>query len=136
MMRMVVAIFLLLASASVSANQCSMAEAQAAENVTDSLGSWQSIYAAYKRYGHCDDGSIAEGFTDKVVHLLATRWDSLSQAQKLIARNPEFQTFILRHINASALTSELDHVVYSARHQCPRSATQLCRQIAEAASER
>lgn len=136
MMRIATAIVLLLVASSAWAQKCTTAEAQAAESSVDSLASWQSIYASYRQYGHCDDGSIAEGFTDKIVHLLATRWDSLSQAQQLIASDPKFRVFVLRHINGSALTTELNRVATSARNQCPRSAALLCKQIAGAASER
>lgn len=135
MMRITLILLFLFAS-SASAHECSIAEAQSAENSIDSLDSWQSIQSAYKRYGRCDDGAIAEGFTDKVVHLLATRWSSLGQAQKIIARDPAFKTFMLQHINPSALSSELDHVAHLATYQCPRSAAILCKQIARAASER
>ncbi|KGM51608.1 hypothetical protein N800_13500 [Lysobacter daejeonensis GH1-9] len=127
---------LLLVAFPVLAQECSATDAQAVESSVDSLDSWGSIHAAYQRYSYCDDGAIAEGFTDRVVHLLATQWASLSQVRRLIAHDPEFQDFVLRHINASALTSELDRVAHLARHQCPRSATLLCNQIAEAASER
>lgn len=119
-----------------SAQQCSVTQAQAAERSVDSIDSWPTIYSAYRQYGHCDDGSIAEGFTDRVVHLLATRWDSLEQAQQLAARDPKFQTFIVRHIDTSASTSELDMVARAAKDRCPRSATALCTQILGAAIER
>lgn len=135
-MHITTAICLLLAASSVSARQCSITEAQAAETAVVSLDSWPSIYAAYRHYGHCDDGSIAEGFTDKVVHLLATRWDSLEGAQKLFLRDPQFQAFVLRHLDASALTSELDRVASLARNQCSKSTRLLCKQIAETASKR
>jgi hypothetical protein len=136
MMRIAIATILLLANSSAWAQQCSSSEAQAAESSIDSLDSWQSVYIFYKRYRHCDDGSIAEGHTDKVVHLLATRWDSLKKLQKITARDHRFQTFILRHIDSSALTSELDHVAYTAARQCPQSATQLCKQIIGASNHR
>ena len=132
-MRIVVAAIFLLAVFPAWAQPCSMADAQAAENAVDQLDSWQAIHAAYRRYAHCDDGSIAEGFTDKVVHLLATRWGSLGQAQRIAAHDSGFQSFMLRHIDSTALTSELDRIAHSARHQCPRSATVLCKQIAGAA---
>jgi len=126
----------LLASLPAEGKECSLAEAQAAENATDTLDSWPSIFAAYQRYGHCDDGAIAEGFTDKVVHLLATQWGSLSHAQQFIARDPSFQVFLVRHVNASADTSELDRIVRFTSRNCPASAKFLCKQIAGAASER
>ena len=57
----------------------------------------------------------------------------LGQAQRIAAHDSGFQSFMLRHIDSTALTSELDRIAHSARHQCPRSATVLCKQIAGAA---
>ena len=137
MTKITVAMFLILLGVeSVAAKECSRIEAESAENAVDTLDSWPSIFAAYKRYVHCDDAAIAEGFTDKVVHHLANRWELLDQAQQLIARDPSFQAFIVRHINASADASELDRIALSAIQKCPTSAKVFCNQIAAAAGER
>lgn len=128
-------IWLLAGASPANACQCSALEAQTAERTSATLTSWQSIYAAHTRFGHCDDGAIAEGFTESVVHLLAARWSSLHEAQSLIAQDPSFQQFIIRHINASADTAELNRVAAMASQQCPVSATHLCKQIHEATLE-
>jgi hypothetical protein len=46
---------------------CTPAEAQAAQRRTQlpaKAGSWANVYDSFKRFGHCDDGSIAEGYSD------------------------------------------------------------------------
>jgi len=129
-------LFIFLYTESAIAKDCSSIEAEAAENAVDTLDSWASIFSAYKRYKHCDDAAIAEGFTDKVVHLLATQWGSLHQVQQLVAQDASFQLFIVKHINASADASELDRIRFSAMRECPALASLLCKQIAGAASER
>jgi len=78
--------FLLATTCSAATNDCS--EAQAAGNATDSMKSWTSIYSGFKRYGKCDDGGIAEGFTDAVVHLLASKWSSLSKVAVFVKKAP------------------------------------------------
>lgn len=136
MKRIAIFAFLLLATAHSAAQECSRGDAIAAENLIENLNSWQSIYDAYKRYGHCDDGAIAEGLSDRIVHQLATQWDFLPQVQQLIVLDPSFQEFLLEHINASADTSELNRILLSASQHCPASAGLLCKQIEGAASER
>lgn len=116
------------------AQECSAAEAKAAESATDTFHSWPSIFKAYKSYEKCDGGAIAEGFSDAVVHLLATDWASLHQAQSLFAENPAFQEFAIRHVDSTADGNELARIHYLAVHQCPRSAKTLCGQLAKAAS--
>ena len=131
---MICLLFLLVASPA-QAHQCSRADAQAAEAISGSLSSWQSIYAAYERYGLCDDGAIAEGFTNSVVHLLATNWVSLSDAQRLIAKSPSFRSFVVNHVNASADSDEIAKISALASTQCPLSASSFCQEILGAANE-
>ncbi|OOG52990.1 hypothetical protein B0E48_16795 [Rhodanobacter sp. C03] len=126
-------LFLLSVSAPLHAGGCTSTQAKAADNASGSWRSWPSIFAAYQRYGQCDDGAVGEGFSDSIVHLLASNWGKLNQAQPLIARQPAFQAFIIRHIDASADSDELQNVQRYATHSCPPSATGLCRQIAGAA---
>jgi hypothetical protein len=108
----------------------------AAESKIYALNSWQSIYNFYKTYGLCDDGGVAEGISDRTVHLLVTQWETLTQVRQLIAQDPKFEMFFLKHINASADTLELDRIVLIASQQCLPQDLPLCKKIAEAASER
>ena len=130
-----ICLLFLLAISPAQACQCSRADGQAAEAIAATLSSWQSIYLAYERYGSCDDGAIAEGFTDSVVHLLATNWASLSDAQSLIAKSTSFRSFVISHLNASADSDEIAQVSVLASTQCPLAATSFCQEILGAASE-
>jgi len=128
--------FILLSALAVTplqAHECTVAEAQAADVGSDYWHSWPSIFAAYKRYGQCDNGAPGEGFSDDIVHLLATHWSSLHEAQRFIAQRPSFQEFIVRHVDATADYDELVRIEHSATNRCPRSATLLCEKLASAA---
>lgn len=52
------------ASDSVGAD-CTLQEAFAAERTASTLRSWPEVHSAFIRYGHCDDGAIGEGFSDR-----------------------------------------------------------------------
>ena len=56
---------------------CAEQEAISAEMEADSLKTWAQVFAAYKQYRQCDDGGIAEGYSDSIATLLAERWDQL-----------------------------------------------------------
>jgi hypothetical protein len=130
------AIFIVLSALAVAplqAHECTVAEARAADAASDYWHSWSSIFAAYKRYRQCDNGAPGEGFSDDIVHVLATHWSSLHQAQRFIAQQPSFQDFIVRHVDATADYDELVRVDHSATNSCPRSATLLCKKLASAA---
>ncbi|MBS0176211.1 MAG: hypothetical protein JSR64_19440 [Nitrospira sp.] len=127
------ALFLLVLAAPLWAHECTASEGAAADAASDYWHSWPSLFAAYERYSQCDDGAIVEGFSDDIVHLLASRWSTLGQAQRFISLRPAFRAFIIRHIDATTDTDELLSVQRSATHHCPASASSLCKQIAAAA---
>lgn len=116
------------------AKECTREEAMAAEDSVSRLPDWKQIYRAFKRFAHCDDGAIAEGFTESVVHLLATQWETLPQVASLESKNGEFLNFVLRHIDGSADTSELKRIAHLARTQCPTGHSLMCSAIFQAAT--
>jgi len=116
------------------AKECTREEAMAAENIAARLPDWKQIYGAFERFAHCDDGAIAEGFTESVVHLLATHWETLPQVASYERKNAAFRNFVLRHINDTADTSELKRIARLASTQCPRGHDVLCSAISQAAT--
>lgn len=117
----------------VFAKECAREEAMAAENIAARLSDWKQIYGAFERFSHCDDGAIAEGFTESVVHLLATRWETLPQVASFEIKNAAFRNFVLRHVNDTADISELKRIARFARTQCPKGYSALCSAISQAA---
>ena len=136
-MRIALIVFLLLSFPGiVQAKECSPDDALAAEKAVDSLSSWPTVLLAYQRYGHCDQGPIAESFTDKIVHLLATRWDDYHKFKASMGYEPGFGDFIARHVNSSADADDLKRVVFLAESACPPNVKLGCLQIARAANAR
>ena len=95
----------------------------------EKLKTWADIFRSFKRYGHCDDGAIAEGYSDKVVHLLATDWKTFSALDGLAKKDPAFRKFIIRHIDTTADTQELRSAQQNAHRRCPEEGKELCRVI-------
>lgn len=116
------------------AKECTREEAMAAEDIAARLPDWKQIYGAFERFAHCDDGAIAEGFTESIVHLLATHWETLPQVASFESKNAAFRNFVLRHIDDTADTEELKRVAYLARTQCPKGHDVLCSAIYQAAT--
>jgi hypothetical protein len=93
---------------------------------------WQDLHQVSKRYPDCDDGAIAEAYSSFVVHTLATQWQTVNRLKALTDKDPRFLTFVLRHIDATALTDELNTTLTNATGRCPKGASGLCRSIAAA----
>jgi hypothetical protein len=70
---------------------CTSQEEQTALNAIDHLKSWDDIHLAFKNFGHCDDGAIAEGYSDKVVTLLDRNWRSVTILNRLGRLDPKFR---------------------------------------------
>jgi len=114
---------------------CSETEAMAAEDEACSLESWQDVYSSYKKYSHCDDGAIGEGYSDSITKLLANNWETLKDLKRFTDADKDFLKFILRHINASADSKDIQKVYDNASQRCPKDSSNLCSLIRKEAED-
>jgi hypothetical protein len=115
--------------------KCTQAEATQAEKEADSLRDWDQVYRSYKKFSQCDDGAIAEGYSDSVTKLLADDWKSFNRFVALANRNGDFRDFVLKHIDESVPADRLAKIVSNARSECPGGGRPLCALVAKAAGK-
>ncbi len=109
---------------------CSSEEADAADTtIGEAAKSWAALFKHYNLYRSCDDGAIAEGYSDAAVRLFANRWDGLAQFAKLARKDDGFRIFVLKHVDATADFRDLRRVRKNAKNACPAGSQKLCRQI-------
>jgi len=113
---------------------CTKSEAIQADHEIDSLKDWNSVYRAYRKFSQCDDGSIAEGYSDAVGRLLAEDWRNFNRLIALTRADKGFQRFVLRHIDETLPADTLSKISSNARIKCPAGAQSLCRLIADKSS--
>jgi hypothetical protein len=132
----ILALAIMLASfdAAAQATSCSKAEAINGETAASGARTWDALYDAFHRFGHCDDGAIAEGFSDSVVRLLASRWQDLHEFEQLSVPDRRFRAFVLRHIDSTANERDLRRIVAQSS-ACPSHARPVCRDIDKAARD-
>ena len=116
-------------------NQCSEARVIEAVKESSSLKSWQNIYDSYKKYQQCDDGAIAEGYSDSITGLMANNWDTLKDLKMFTETDKEFLKFILRHIDTSVDPDDVKKVSDNASQHCAANFSELCSLIKERAEE-
>ncbi len=115
------------------AKPCAQEEAMAAEKAAGRPApTWEALHESFTRYGHCDDGAIAAGFSDSVARLLGSRWEQFGSLQKLAASDRAFRAFVLRHIDASAYEKDIERLIANAASRCADDARQLCHEIRRA----
>lgn len=113
---------------------CTSEDARAAEEATDRAHeSWTRLNKQYLKWARamdCDDGAIAEGWSDAVARLLANSWDDLPALARLVKADPDFLPFVLRHISATASTDDLERARANAEARCPPGGhDEICRLI-------
>jgi hypothetical protein len=127
---------MLVFSASVACAQqrpCTDTEAFRAETQTDTLRSWDALYRSYKLYQQCDDGGLAEGYSEAVVRILADHWNTLSRLVTLSRRDARFRQFVLRHVDATTNPDDLKKIRINASSQCPPRLSAICADLAKEA---
>jgi hypothetical protein len=112
---------------------CTEQEAQAAEVSSTTATSWKTLHGQFRLYGHCDDGAIAEGFSDSVTRLLADHWGTVREVAPRIASDPAFGRFIVRHVDATVPPERLQRIARNVSERCPRNLKGFCRDVHGAA---
>jgi len=112
---------------------CTDAEAKRADTDLDTLGSWDALYRWYKLYRQCDDGGLAEGYSESVVRILADHWNTLPRLVTLSRRDPRFRRFVLGHVDATTNPDDLRKIRINASTQCPPRLGAICADLAKQA---
>jgi hypothetical protein len=120
-------------AASARTELCLERQATRADAAADGLTSWRQAYSFFRRYRDCDDGAIAEGFSDGVAELLANHWTQIRDLDRLSRAHPSFRAFVLKHINGTIGSDQVETILANATRRCPRSARELCHRVAAAA---
>lgn len=107
---------------------CTKEEAIAAEMAAIAQ-SWEQLRQQFKRYSHCDDGAIGEGFSEATTLLLAEHWQDIRQFGEISSGDSAFHKFVVRHINETVPVERLNRIVENANKHCPRNLKALCREI-------
>src|SRR5258707_254492 len=113
-------------STSAQQRECTQTEARRAESESDTLRNWDALHNSYKRYGHCDDGAIAEGYSESVARILVDHWTTLSRLSPLASADPKFLKFVLRHLNTTLNPDDIKKVRANTITHCPSGLHTLC----------
>jgi hypothetical protein len=90
---------------------------------------WRALYGLFEQFGGCDDGAIAEGFSDDVAELLLKQWAHLDTLNRLMTSDTRFKKFVLRHIDSTLDEDQLKEIKKNATAHCPARGTRLCASI-------
>jgi len=115
--------------------KCTQRDFTAADAMVDHLDSWAKVSETFTKYGHCDDSSIAEGNSEAIARLLVDHWSLLPQLGTMTEHNQPLKAFVLRHLDATLNSTDLDKIVALATSSCPSGMDSLCQELKGAASQ-
>ena len=118
-------------------NRCPIDMYERAESsLVDVVGSWPSLLKHHTTFASCDDGALAEGYSDAVVTMFAMRWDQFRVFVTLSRRHPAFRSWAIGHIDATAADDHLKKIALNAATCIDDVTTRsLCRTIEQAAAD-
>lgn len=117
-----------LCGAGEAAQVCSKSEMASSQAGASAARDWDAMYDAYHRFSPCDEGGVAQAFTDSIAYLLASRWSELHDLEHFAEANRHFRAFVLKHIDATASEQDLRRILGHAK-DCPGYARPICREI-------
>jgi len=113
---------------------CSTPDANQADREAGRVRTWDALYHSYRRFApRCDDGSIAEGYSESVARILVDHWNTLPRLAELAEANHTFKKFVLRHVDATMDSGDLYKIRERALHDCPSDQKNICGQLKRAA---
>jgi hypothetical protein len=125
----------LLSPAIGKAQFCSAKQAVLAATEAETLTDWKKVHAFYSEFAACDDGEVADLFSEAVLNLLTKHWVEINVLMSEIKKDQPFQEFVLNHVDSTADTEDLKRVRANATNHCPKEESSLCAAIAKTADE-
>jgi len=111
-----------------AAQVCSKEEMASSQAGAAAARDWDAMYDAFHRFSPCDEGGVAQAFTDSVAYLLSRHWDKLYDLEHFAEANRAFRAFVLKHIDATASEKDLRRILEHTK-DCPGYARPICREI-------
>jgi hypothetical protein len=110
------------------------AQEQRCHALVPTLRTWDALYKSFQSNGRCDDGLIGEGYSESVARILVDRWNTTPRLASLVTKSIAFRQFVLRHIDASLDTNDLEKIKARTKTQCPQGLRVLCDDLEKQAS--
>jgi len=108
-----------------TAAECTKQDAIKAETTAAYIQSWGKLEEHYSKYWHCDDGAIAEGYSESISFLMGNQWPEFLSYKM----GNSFLYFVQRHIDETWDAHRLNKVAKLASSNCNKSKESICMPI-------
>ena len=133
-MKTAIALLLFLASIASFAQDkaCRPADAASAEKSIDRVVNFQQLYKAFQDHRHCDQGQVAEVFTEALLRCIV-EWKGVEGLAGPMEKDPDYRAFVFRHLQSPAAQGDLQSIYSRAKMNCPKALEGWCAELASAA---
>lgn len=104
---------------------CSIHKGKTAEETIIGIKSWNDLDKHFSKFRNCDDGAIAEGYSDVISMLLTKKWKELNS----LKIDDEFKKFIVLHIDNTWQESKIISASNNVNHYCKDNIREICEAI-------
>lgn len=104
---------------------CSIYKAKTTEETIVGIKSWSDLDEHFAEFHSCDDGAIAEGYSDVISMLLTKKWKELNS----LKIDDEFKKFIVSHIDKTWKESEITSASNNVNSYCIDNIKEICEAI-------
>ena len=109
---------------------CSKADAAAAEKAVDRVVNYPGLLKAWRDYGHCDTGPVADTFTDAILRLMV-EWKDVDTIAQDMGRDANYKKFIHAHLQSPAAKDDRQSIFSRAKASCPLTQGAFCAELIE-----
>ena len=120
----------LAAAPALAQTPCTKADAAAAEKAVDRVVNYPGLLKAYRDYGHCNEGAVADVFTDAILRLMV-EWKDVDTIAQDMGRDPAYKKFIHGHLQSPAAKDDRGSVHSRAKMSCPMTQGRFCEELSE-----
>jgi hypothetical protein len=125
---------LLPTAARASDDSCSTKQDDRASRALSKATNLTQMYQTSRMFSGClESGATAEQASDDVVVQLAHHWRKSIAELKTHRADRAFISFVLRHVDATTGSDDLQSIVTKARTACPTGAKSICLKVEAAA---
>ena len=115
---------------------CSKADSANAEKAIDRVLSWPAMHKAWKDYGHCDTGPVADLYTEALLRLIVGNWPKIAELEPTFTNDLAYREWILKRISGGTLPKgDVDDVHDLTQNSCPKNQKRMCESLHEAAEK-
>jgi len=117
-------------SAHAADKACTRSDIANAQRSIDAVVTWPQLRKAWADYHQCDNGEIADLYTDALLRL-AVAWKNADQLAADAGKDAGYKAFVVEHLKSPAAKDDLPSIRGRLKSSCPKGDDAFCAELAD-----